>query len=354
MTAPGRALCESVYCPPGTKSGWRFEALLDGRECRFYSYGRRALVEALRISGVTNGSTVALPALICRELLSAIYASGAVPSFYHVGKDLNVDGSVSGLPSCKAVVAVNYFGFPQALSPFREHCRRTGAVLIEDNAHGLFSRDSTGTSLGLRGDLGLFSLRKTLPIPNGAALVVNARAYASSLEPQLAFDSGLPSLKFCLKQSARRIAPVVGCRNLHRILTLVRQWKQVAGVFRMGPRSRNEERTLPQPERPSIVLSRPLRADIERETARRCALYRWLDEALRETGLPVAPVFPCLGASVVPYGYPFYADDVTLHKVRTILGAYGLECLSWPDLPEVVRDKAPGHYKTLRMVAFLW
>lgn len=353
MTEAGRALCESIYCPPETKTGWRFDALVEGRECRFYSYGRRALVEALRIAGVTKGSTVALPALICRELLSAIHASGGVPSFYPVGKDLNL-ASASGLPVCTAVVAVNYFGFPQELAPFQEHCRRMGAVLIEDNAHGLFSRDSAGALLGLRGDLGLFSLRKTLPIPNGAALVVNAREHVSSLGQQPPFDARLPPLTFLLKQSVRRITPVVGWRTLHRMRKLLRQCKRAAGAFTVEAPDAGEEGALPQLERPSIVLSRPLTMDIERETTRRRALYRSIDDVLRNTGLPIAPGFPCLGDSVVPYGYPFYADDTTFHKVRAVLDAYGLDCLSWPDLPNAVRDKAPSHYKTLRMVAFLW
>lgn len=353
-SASARDLCVSVYLPPQTEAGWRLESLLGVRECRFFSYGRRALVEALRVSGVTKGQMVALPGLICRELVSAVHAVGAIPRFYRIGEDLNLASPATGLPSCEAVVAVNYFGFPQEFAPFQDHCRRTGAVLIEDNAHGLFSRDAAGTFLGMRGDIGIFSLRKTLPLPNGAALVVNTRGRAFPLGPQQPFDSGLPSLKFRLKQFARRVAPVVGCWNLHRFLALVRRLNWGAESLPVTQGDRADEWLLPEPERPCAVLSQPLRADIGRETARRCVLYEWLDGWLREAGLAVTPVFPSLPDFVVPYGYPFYADHAEFPKVRAALGAHGLDALSWPDLPGAVRVEAPTHYTTLRLIPFLW
>ena len=339
-------LCASVYLPPETATGWRLESLLGGRDCRYFSYGRRALAEALRLAGVGAGDAVALPAFICREVLAAVHARGAAPRFYHVGMNLNLAGPATSLPSSAAVIAVNYFGFPQELAPFQDHCRRTGAVLIEDNAHGLFSRDRDGTFLGTRGDIGIFSLRKTVPLPNGAALVVNEKGRAFPTASPQPFDSGSPPVRFHLKQAARHAAPVVGARTLHRLLALIRH-----SATNGSP---EVERSLPEPERPCAALSLPLTADVWRETARRRALYLWVGDRLCEAGLAVTPVFADLPESVVPYGYPFYADRSEFTRVQAVLSASGLDCVSWPDLPEAVRDQAPVHYTTLRFVPFLW
>jgi len=309
------------------------------------------LAEALRLAGVGTGDAVTLPAFICRDVLAAVHARGAVARFYQVGADLNLAGPATSLPPCAAVIAVNYFGFPQELTPFQDYCRQTGAVLIEDNAHGLFSRDSSGRFLGTRGDLGIFSLRKTLPLPNGAALVLNGGDFP--LGPQQPFDSGFLPLRYHLKQFARRAAPVVGSRNLHRLLRLIRWWKQRAAAG-SATKGNKDEQSLPEPAYPCAALSRPLTTDIGQETVRRRALYVWVAEKLREAGLSVTPVFASLPDTVVPYGYPFYADHVTFPKVQAVLGASGLDCVTWPDLPEAVRANAPIHYKTLRFVPFLW
>lgn len=347
-------LGESIYCPPQTEDGWRLESLLGGREFRYFSYGRRALVEALRMAGVGEGEAVGLPSLICRDVLSAVHALGAVPRFYPVGEALHLAGPAALLPPCRALLAVNYFGFPQTLGALREHCRRTGAALIEDNAHGLFSRDETGAFLGTRGDLGIFSLRKTLPLPNGAALVLNSTDGVLPLGPQQAFDTTPVSATFRLKQWARRMAPLLGCRNFHRLLTLVRGGKRTAGALSRSGRDRLPERVLPEPVAPWAGLSRPLPGDVVAETARRRALYAWLDGWLPGAGLGARPVFAGLPDWVVPYGYPFYVDASHLPKVRAALGRQGLDCLRWPDLPETVRGGAPAHYTSLTVVPFQW
>ena len=80
---------------------------------------------------------------------------------------------------CKALLAVNYFGFAQDLAPFREYCLRTGATLIEDNAHGFLSKDTSGVLLGTRADLGITSIRKTFRLVNGAALYFSGVEYSS-------------------------------------------------------------------------------------------------------------------------------------------------------------------------------
>ena len=128
---------------------------------------------------VKKGDKILLPSFICRDVLSSINVLEAEAIFYDVDSKLEPLKSLKYLPESKAIISVNYFGFPQDLTPFNNYCNRTGSVLIEDNAHGLFSRDKNGHFLGARGDIGIFSLRKTLPLLNGAALVVNNKNFLS-------------------------------------------------------------------------------------------------------------------------------------------------------------------------------
>ncbi len=58
----------------------------------------------------------------------------------------------------------------QALREFKQNHHIS---LIEDNAHGLYSKDSCGNSLGSLGDIAIFSFTKSLPTTDGGALVVN-------------------------------------------------------------------------------------------------------------------------------------------------------------------------------------
>jgi hypothetical protein len=64
-----------------------------------------------------------------------------------------------------AVLAVNYFGVRQA-APWRAWRERTACVLVEDHAHDPASEWATASTA----DYAFSSLRKTLPVPDGAIL----------------------------------------------------------------------------------------------------------------------------------------------------------------------------------------
>jgi dTDP-4-amino-4,6-dideoxygalactose transaminase len=72
----------------------------------------------------------------------------------------------------RAVLVTHFFGFAQPVAEIRVICDRWGALLVEDCAHALLSEDAVGP-LGRVGDAAVFSLRKTLPLPNGGAVLFN-------------------------------------------------------------------------------------------------------------------------------------------------------------------------------------
>lgn len=339
-------LASTVYSPPRAKAPWRVEDLFAPAAARFYGHGRNALAEALRLAGAAGGR-VLLPSFICRDLLSAIAAAGAEPAFYGVRPDLSPDEDQSRWPDARAVLAVDYFGWPQELAPFEAYARRTKAVLVEDAAHALFSRDAAGRLLGTRAPLGILSLRKSLPLPNGGALLAADPALRAKLPPQASFEP-VPGRRPALKAAARPLLALAGAVGAHMGLTAMRTLRgNASGHVAPDPES---ERILPEPAAPCLELGRPLVcADPAIEASRRRALWAFCDGLARRAGL--APVFPSLPDGVVPYAYALRGD---LDQARPLFAAAGLTVLPWPDLPEALAASAPAHHRNVALVHFLW
>lgn len=331
----------------------RFEDLIGHDRVRYFSYGRYALYEGIRSAGVRSGDRVLLPGYICRDVLSAIHACGAHPIYYQVTIDLKMDALPKELPESKAIIAVNYFGFPQDLQPFKEYCSRTGALLIEDNAHGLFSRDENGQFLGTRGDIGIFSLRKTIPMPNGAALVFNKEKADFRSEPQLEFLDITEPVSFKVKRLLMRLTPCIGFLPLRVFTGLARSIRRVVAGHEIMPSPSDAEHSLPGRPNPFKHLPESLAmVKTDSEIKRRRARYDTVREILESTAC--RPVFRSLPNNAVPYGYPFYCPEKEMPTIKKRLRRHGLECFQWPELPDAVRPAAPEHYKSVWLVNFLW
>ncbi len=343
-------LFASVYSPPKEPAGWRLEDFFAGCELRYFSYARHALTEALRACGTAAGDHVLMPEYICREVLASLHELGAVPVYYPLTPGLAPATPPSSWPAAKAVLAVDYFGFPQALAPFREYADRNGATLIEDGAHALLSRDEGGRPLGGRGDLGLLSIRKTLPIPNGGALVA-PKGSRYALPPQEPFAPGR-SRRFVAKQGYRALSGVVGARAGLLGLDLLRSARRAATGRRI-PVSPPDGETRQAPATPPCAeLGEKLRVGgPEAEPPRRRALYERLQALLVPAG--AVPVFDRLPRRAVPYGFPYRAPGRE-DAVEAALASVGLSSLPWPELPDAVAPNAPAHYRDVRLAHFLW
>lgn len=346
-------LAREIYRRPGIETGWSLEEYCNGGEIRYFSYGRHALHAALKSLGIGRGDRILVPAFICRDILSSINSLGAIPVFYAVEKSLHIKDSPGQLPDARAILAVNFFGFPQDMEPFRAYCSRTGAVLIEDNAHGLLSRDETGKALGTRGDFGIFSLRKTIPMPNGAALVLNNRNIDCRMAPQIAFSNAPIPASFKLKRVLGRLVPYTGIFLPRLLTTLGRKLRKLRTGHEIAPSPPDAETSLPENAAPCAGLAHFLaQIDVARETERRRKLYLALDKVIRESG--GEPVFDVLPEYTAPYVFPFRAQGEVLKAIGQRLGKLGLECHPWPDLPDAVAPAAPEYYKSVWMVGFIW
>jgi hypothetical protein len=334
----------------GTHS-YPFNTLEHSSKIRYYRLGRHALFVAFSVIGLRPGDKVLLPAYICRDLLAPINAVGAIPVFYEVGIDMK-PVMLPEIEGVRAVLAVNYFGFPQDLMPFRTYCDQHGIALIEDNAHGFLSCDETGMLLGERGDLGVYSIRKTFALPDGAMLMVNKPEWQSRLEQQLPFCSDRLPLGFWIKRGLSWLQRTTGITVLAKgqdLARLIRYLRTGHAIAPLLPENEFEMPGHPEPHRYTMSLLPKL--DLIAEASRRCRLYKEFHE--RFLGLKIKSVFEYLPVGAVPYGYPFYADEQSAQEAIKLARKQGFDCVRWPDLPTEVVSKAPLHYRSLWMVNFI-
>ncbi|MBI5543922.1 MAG: DegT/DnrJ/EryC1/StrS aminotransferase family protein [Deltaproteobacteria bacterium] len=141
---------------------------------RWLFLGRNAVYRGLRALGLGAGELVLMPALHHGVEVEAALAAGVRVEFYPV--DLSLQPDLDAVrrrmrsAGARVLYAIHFIGYPQPLVEMQAIAREAGAYLIEDCALALFSATSEGVPLGSVGDASIFSLYKTLPIPDGGVL----------------------------------------------------------------------------------------------------------------------------------------------------------------------------------------
>lgn len=138
-------------------------------------WARNAIYHGLKLLGLRSGDKILLPAYHCATLVEPVLQFGAIPVFYEVQRNCYIDMTDIERRidrSTRALLAVHYFGFPQAAQMLRDFCRCHQLYYIEDCAHVL-AGEVKGEPLGSFGDISVFSWRKVLPLYDGGQLVLN-------------------------------------------------------------------------------------------------------------------------------------------------------------------------------------
>lgn len=348
------SLVRQVYSPVYKRDHRvSIEQWLNTDNIRYYSLARYALESALRMLKVSSSDVVALPEFICRDLISSVYQVGAKVKFYPVDQYLNLVCSLEDFPHSNVIVAVNYFGFPQDLTVFNDIADKMGAVLIEDNAHGLLSSDSSGIPLGTRTRIGIFSLRKTFPLLNGAALVVNDSELAKLLPEQLPASVRGESIGFRFKKTLRALVPILGIKPCRILTNLVRVMRKLRTGQLIPLPEKNAEKIIPGNPRPCKFINKFLSCvDVPAEITRRRRLYLQLEKMI--LGYGGVPVFDSLPDKASPYVFPFRVDDENIETIMKYLKKNNLDCYLWPDLPDSIVQKTNSYYRNVWMIPFLW
>jgi dTDP-4-amino-4,6-dideoxygalactose transaminase len=138
---------------------------------RYRYFARNAVWDAVKLLGL-SGRRVLMPAYHHGVELEALLASKVEPIFFNVDAQMrcDFDDARERAKGVSAVYVIHYAGFPQDMSAARKLADELGVPLIEDCALSLLSRDGE-KPLGSFGDLSIFCLYKTIPVPNGGALL---------------------------------------------------------------------------------------------------------------------------------------------------------------------------------------
>jgi dTDP-4-amino-4,6-dideoxygalactose transaminase len=144
------------------------------RDARRYYFARNGVFAAARALGL-EGQEVLVPAYHHGVEVEALAAAGAVPVFVRVDRGMRLDlehleASIG--PRTRAIHVIHYLGFPQPMAEILAVARRRDLRVLEDCALALLSWDGDAP-LGALGDVGIFCLYKSLPVPNGGVLVLN-------------------------------------------------------------------------------------------------------------------------------------------------------------------------------------
>lgn len=156
--------------------------------------GRGAIWLGLRAAGLGPGARIAMPSYHCGAEVEAARLAGAEIDFYRVDESLRVDEDdlARAASSADATCLISHFGFPLGPPP--------SGRLIEDVSHALFSEDQDGP-LGARAEIAVFSLRKSLGVPDGAALLLRDGATSSAQA-----EPGRPPARHMLRSTGALLA----------------------------------------------------------------------------------------------------------------------------------------------------
>ncbi len=170
---------------PRARARWREWFPFDAAGGAWTFSGRVALYHGLPSLGLPARSTILVPSYHQGVEIDALLAAGYRLRYYRLDRQLSIDLTDAEQrldETVSALYVIHYFGFAQPLEPIRRFCEAHGLKLIEDCALSLFSREND-TWLGSVGDLALFSVYKTLPLPHGGFLVTKPPRAAAALRP---------------------------------------------------------------------------------------------------------------------------------------------------------------------------
>jgi len=143
----------------------------DQHGLRYRYFARNAVWDAVQLLGLA-GRKVLLPAYHHGVELETLLAAGVQPVFFRVDAQMRADFEDARVKSAgaAALYVIHYAGFPQDMQAARSLADELGVPVIEDCALALLSRDGD-KPLGSFGDVSVFCLYKTIPVPNGGALL---------------------------------------------------------------------------------------------------------------------------------------------------------------------------------------
>jgi len=275
---------------------------------RYFYFARNGVYALPRLLGLA-GQEVLFPAYFHGVELEALLAAGVRLRFYPVREGMRVDpAEVAALirPETRAVYLTHYLGFPGPVEELQRICRERGLWLIEDCALALLSRLGE-QPLGSFGEAAVFCLYKTVPAPNGGAIVLRGQGgdeLSAGKSPSLASVVSYAASSMFANLALRGGAAGRWLRRT--ILACGKAALTAAGTERVAtgtPHFNRSQAGIGMSRLSHRVLSaQDFSAIIERRRRNYVRLLGWLRDL-------TPPVFGELPAGVCPLFYPFKIQD---------------------------------------------
>lgn len=305
----------------------------------FYSQGRDALLSALNAFKIKPGDTVIIPAYICESSIEPLRTAGYKIVFIDINSDLNLDQTkvydAVKRNNAKAVLVINYFGFSSNTSQLVDLLNPLGVWVIEDCCHSFLSFGN-GQIGGSEGNAAIYSMRKTLPIPDGGALRINIKNFNnkiisknSAVKPKI--------VRYLIIRMLETIVINIGWPNIYSPF-----FDKIKNILKTSLRTSscpNKKFVEPLIQFPSSLLTSYLSDKKHLDNIKGIIIknYILLSKGLIESGLK--PYCPNLPKGCVPQWMVFYDSS---QKIVEWLRKHGVGASYWPwhELPEeVVRAK---------------
>lgn len=345
MTATRRIMNNIPLGPRAVVAPRRsFERSLGWRPAgtRYYYLARNAIWHGTNSLGLRPGDKVLVPSYNQGVELEVLLGRGLELGYFRVDDQgrADLDHLRSRLTAgVRAIYVIHYLGFPQPIEALRALAREHSVALIEDCALSLFSR-APGGPLGSFGDLSVFCLYKSLPVPHGGVLALN-RAGAP-LPPPARPPDWRATTAFLAHGVLDGIELGWNDAGIHRLVplarALARRIKQAAAVEVMPIYAVEFE-----PELVDVGMSSVTRFILDRVDAagvvdRRRGNYLRLQSLLEGD---VRPFHPSLPEGVCPLSFPIVVRDQA--RAHDGLLSAGVESTTrWPrSHPAIPQDEFP-------------
>jgi perosamine synthetase len=316
----------------------------DSPAVHWFYFARNAIWVAVKMLGL-QGREILVPAYHHGVEIEALVDAGAKPVFYRVGPhwDVDLEDVERRLgPNTGAIYLTHYAGFPGPALELKKLAEKHGLRLIEDCAQSLLSSDRD-LKLGTVGDVSIFCLYKTLPVPHGGAMVINGpRRYAVPGLPPPPMASTLSHAVSALLQNMEMRGGTVGRWFRSAVRRVGREAVRAGQIERVPTGTMHFNRAHLDLGVSALTLRIAQGLDMKEILERRRRNYFFLLGRLREVS---QPLFNELPPGVCPLFYPLAVEDKPAVLQR--LWAAGVQVVDlWRDhhpacapaeFPEVMR-----------------
>jgi perosamine synthetase len=293
---------------------------------RYFYFARNAVWLTVKMLGLDKGE-VLVPAYHHGVEIEALVDAGATVKFYRVGKrwDVDLEDVERQITSkTKALYLVHYAGFPGPVAEMKALAEKHGLPLIEDCALSLLSADGE-RPLGSTGDVGIFCLYKTLPVPNGGAMVINgAKGYAIPEPPAPPTTSTFSHTISALLQNLELRGGGFGRFVRSAVRGMGRRTVKTAKIERVATGTQHFNRAHVDLGMSPLTRRIALAQDLAKIVELRRRNYFYLMGRLRDVS---TPLFHQLPPGTCPLFYPLIVDDKA--EVMARLRARGIESIDF-------------------------